>query len=153
MITHLKPGTTFANVYEVLELIAEGGMGAVYKVRNKELGSYLALKVMQSGLIRDQRMIERFVREAKTTASIESDHVVKVTDAGTWQPPDDARQPAIPYYVMELLDGQTLSRTIQDGGPFSWSRANQFFRELCHAIVAAHARQIVHRDLKPEYIA
>jgi phosphate transport system substrate-binding protein len=132
--------------YRIVRPLAEGGMGTVYEAEQIATGARRALKVMHGQFARDEGLRARFVREARLAASIPSEHVAQVLDAGQ----DDATGAL--YIVMELLEGTTLSRELRRRGAFSWPDALEIMRQLAHALGAAHALGIVHRDLKPANI-
>ena len=144
--TSLPPGTIVGGGYRIVRPIADGGMGAVFEVEQLATGARRALKVMHLLLASDTRLRARFVREARVGVTIPSDHVAQVIDAGVDERTD------LPFFVLELLDGVTLSRELRRRGPFEWTLAREVFRQLGHAVAAAHAEEIVHRDLKPSNI-
>lgn len=143
---HPLIATTVAEDYVIESLLAEGGMGSVFAVHQRSTGRRRALKLMHPALARDAHTRERFVREARVAATIESDHVVEVLDAG-FDPSTGA-----PFLVMELLDGQDLARHVRAHGALSVREAREVLRQLCHALSAAHAAGVIHRDLKPENV-
>jgi phosphate transport system substrate-binding protein len=132
--------------YRVVRPLAEGGMGTVYEAEQIATGARRALKVMHGQFARDDGLRARFVREARLAASIPSEHVAQVLDAGQ----DDATGAL--YIVLELLEGTTLSRELKRRGAFAWSDVLEIMRQLTHALGAAHRMGIVHRDLKPANI-
>jgi phosphate binding protein len=142
----VAPGALIANRYRVVRPIASGGMGAVYEVEQGTTGARRALKVMHGHISRDERQRSRFVQEARVGATIASDHVAKVLDAGV----DDAT--GMLFIVMDLLDGATLGDELRRRGTFSLHEAHDVLRQVCHALNAAHRMGIVHRDLKPSNI-
>jgi serine/threonine-protein kinase len=131
--------------YQVEGVLGEGGMGKVYRVRHVALDRPFALKALRPDLARERDLAERFIQEAKTTAAVHHPNIVSITDFG--QLPDDS-----PYFVMELLLGQTLADVVQAGGPVPSARAVRIIRQVANALGAAHAAGIVHRDLKPENV-
>ena len=138
-------GTTVEGRYEVLEVLGEGGMGRVYKVRHVALQRAFALKALRRDLARDEDLGERFIHEAKATASVKHPNVVQITDFG--------RLPGgTPYFVMELLSGHTLGEVIKAGGPIPAGRAVRIIRQVAGALGAAHEAGVVHRDLKPDNV-
>jgi phosphate transport system substrate-binding protein len=139
----LVPGTLVAGAYRIVRPLAEGGMGVVYEVEQVATTARRALKVMHGRFAADATLRARFVREARLAASISSDHVAQVLDAG-----QDEASGAL-FIVMELLDGVTLGREIRQSGAFGWTSALMILGQIAHALGAAHARGIVHRDLKP----
>jgi phosphate transport system substrate-binding protein len=139
----LATGTLIGGAYRVVRPVAEGGMGAIYEVEQIATGARRALKVMHGHFALDPAFRARFAREARVTASIPSDHVALVLDAG-----QDAATGAL-FIVMELLNGTTLSHELRRGGPFPAAAARTVLGQIAHALGAAHALGIVHRDLKP----
>lgn len=138
-------GTTIDGRYEVVAVLGEGGMGTVYKVRHVRLERFFAMKVLRQNLAEDEKLCARFIQEAKATASVRHPHVVAISDFG--RVPD-----ARPYFVMELLEGLTLSQVIRAEAPLSPVRAARIVARIARALGAAHEAGIVHRDLKPENI-
>src|SRR5262245_9378857 len=96
----LQPGELFHGRYRVVACIKSGGMGTVYEVVDEHINARRALKVMLPGVLDDADMRERFEQEARITGNIQSDHIVRVADAGV----DDAT--SSPFMVMELLRGE-----------------------------------------------
>jgi len=145
-LKNLTPGTVFARDFRVVKPLREGGMGAVYIAEQLSTGRQRALKLMAPELVHNPEIRERFVREAKVSANIESDHVVETVTAGV----DDAT--GAPYLVMELLRGEELADAALRCGPLSATDVREVFAQIGHALEQAHAQGLVHRDLKPENI-
>ncbi|MBK8937991.1 MAG: serine/threonine protein kinase [Polyangiaceae bacterium] len=137
-------GSLFAGDFRVLQPLSEGGMGKLFLVEQLSTGRQRALKLMQPHLVSDPKLRDRFVREARISASIESDHVAQVIGAGI--------EAGVPWIAMELLQGEDLATAAQRREVFERSEVEDIFAQLCHAVGAAHAAGIVHRDLKPENI-
>ncbi|MBI5535951.1 MAG: serine/threonine protein kinase [Deltaproteobacteria bacterium] len=142
----LAPGTRFAGDYQIVRALSKGGQGSVYEAKQLSTGNRRALKLLLPELVRDEKLAKRFKKEARVSAKIESDHVVQVMAAGT-----DAGT-GIPWIAMELLKGTDLRHWLHKRGAVPWVEIDELFRQLCHALGAAHAAGIVHRDLKPEHI-
>jgi phosphate transport system substrate-binding protein len=142
-VRSLAPGEVVGAAYRVVRPVAEGGMGLIYEVEQIATGAIRALKVMHGQYAADEKLRARFVLEARLAASIPSDHVAQVMDAG-----QDPTTGAL-YIVMELLEGTTLSQELRRAGAFAWPAAIAILEQIAHALSAAHATGIVHRDLKP----
>jgi serine/threonine protein kinase len=142
----LTPGRLFAGQFRVIQPIAAGGMGTVYRVEQVGTGQQRALKVMNGDLVDDPRARERFTREAQLAAMIESEHVAQVLAAGI-DPEHDT-----PWMLLELLRGEDLSKLLERRGRLPPAEARELLKQLGHALSAAHRQGIVHRDLKPENI-
>src|SRR3984957_17589969 len=137
-------GTTIGGRYEVRGLLGEGGMGTVYEVRHKMLGRAFAMKLLRRDVAREPDLAARFIHEAKATGSLRHPHIVSITDFG--QLADTT-----PFFVMEMLVGQTLADLIK-AGPLEARRASQILMQVASALGAAHEAGVVHRDLKPENV-
>jgi len=128
--------------YRVVAPIGAGGMGNVYEVMHERLGRRHALKVLQSWVLeRDRANIDRFLQEAQAAARIRSSHIVEVFDFGYLA---DGR----PYFVMELLSGQSLAALIAQG-PIPPSSAVSIACQLARGLTAAHERAVIHADISP----
>jgi eukaryotic-like serine/threonine-protein kinase len=127
--------------YELLGLLGRGGMGSVYRARDRELGREVALKV-SAGPAPSPAELERLHREARVLARLEHPGVVPVHDLGTLP---DGRL----YYVMKLVRGRRLDEHVRDAGLPARLR---IFERICEAVAFAHAQGVLHRDLKPENV-
>lgn len=141
----LAPGDRIAEKYEVIERISSGGMGSVYKALHKELGKYVAIKVLLVDKLVKDVTYRRFEREAKAAGSLNHPNIVSVYDYGMIS---DNR----PYIVMELLDGINLEDWIGTRGYLEPPLVIHIFSQVCEALEHAHARALIHRDLKPSNI-
>ena len=131
--------------YEVLAPLGEGGMGTVYKVRHTTLDRMFAMKVLRRDLAADAMLAARFLQEARATAAVRHSSVVAINDFGEL---DDGA----PYFVMELLVGETLATRMRARGLLAPREAASIACKLADALGAAHAANVVHRDLKPENV-
>lgn len=143
-IAILSEGQLFASRYRVERCIAVGGMGAVYEVTHLETERRRALKVMHTHLLQSKDMRNRFRREARVAAQIQSAFVVDVFDAGI----DEATQ--MPFLVMELLQGEELGARLARVGRFGFEETVGYLWQTALALDKSHRVHIVHRDLKPE---
>jgi len=132
--------------YQIVRLIGEGGMGAVYEGKNTLISRRVAIKVLHPATATaDEGAVRRFEREAQAAGRIGSDHILEVLDVGIF--PDGAR-----YMVMEYLDGEPLSERIQRLGRMSPHELRPILSQALVGLGAAHRAGIVHRDLKPDNI-
>jgi len=138
-------GQTVDGRYSVVKLVGEGGMGKVYEVRHLALDRAFAMKALRRDLAGEGDLSDRFIQEAKTTASVRHPNIVSITDFGRLGD-------GVPYFVMELLVGETLAKVLKAGGPIPAARAVRIIRQVAGALGAAHAAGIVHRDMKPENV-
>jgi serine/threonine-protein kinase len=137
----LEPGSTFAGKYRIERRLGVGGMGAVFLATHLQLDELVAIKIVLPELSKHDEAVTRFLREARATIRIKSEHVARVMDVATT---DDGT----PYMVMEYLEGEDLGRRLERG-PLPISEAVDAVLQVCVAIAQAHALGIVHRDLKP----
>lgn len=138
----MTPGT-LVGPYQITALIGRGGVGIVYRATDTRLDRQVALKTLASLGVPDELRVERFLREARITASLDHPNIVKAYDVGT----HDGQ----PFMVVELLEGETLRKRL-DRGPVAESDARRTGIEIARGLVAAHAAGLVHRDLKPENV-
>ncbi len=135
--------------YRLTRPIGDGGMGSVFEAVHEALGTRVALKFLHADLARRPGLSERFAREARVSASIQSPHVARVTDV-------DATEEGTPFLVMELLEGESLAvllhQALSEGRPLSRHAAIDFALQILSGLEAAHALRVVHRDLKPENV-
>jgi tRNA A-37 threonylcarbamoyl transferase component Bud32 len=128
---------------EIIEMVGQGGMGVVYKARQKNLDRIVALKVLSPQLSDDPEFVERFTREAKALAQLNHPNIVAIYDSGIHD--------HVPYLVMEYVDGTPL-RNVLASGKLTSDKALEVIPQICDALQYAHANGIVHRDIKPENI-
>ncbi|REJ87055.1 MAG: serine/threonine protein kinase [Planctomycetota bacterium] len=138
---------------ETLELVGHGGMGAVYRARQKKLDRIVALKIIRPESADDHAFAERFNREARTLARLNHSHIVAVYDFGevTISHDDSSTPRTLFYFLMEFVDGANL-RELIDGGDLRSDQALAIVAQICEALQFAHEAGVVHRDIKPENI-
>ncbi len=143
----LPPAPAGLEAYERLALLGKGGMGEVWRSRRKSDGEIVAVKIIRAEVMSDAEKldvrVERFRREAQTTASLTSPHAIRIYDHGGT---DDGGF----YYAMELLEGLDLDKLIVNHGRVREARLSYLMQQACHALGEAHRTAIVHRDIKPE---
>jgi serine/threonine protein kinase len=143
------PGSTLAvgtclGKYQIVRLLGEGGMGAVYEGIHLAIGKKVAIKVMNPDLAADPDARARFLREAQLTSRVRHPHAVDVTDVGA--------EAGLTFLVMELLEGEDLASFIDWRGRLPLEQAADFMLAVSAAVAAAHDEGIIHRDLKPHNI-
>jgi serine/threonine protein kinase len=144
---------------EILECLGRGGMGVVYKARQKSLNRLVALKLLAPERVQDAKFAERFSREAQALAALNHPHIVTVHDFGAVDamlPPESdapgnapAAQSRIYFLLMEFVDGVNL-RVAMKAGRLAPEQALAIVPPVCEALQYAHEHGIVHRDIKPE---
>ncbi len=132
-----------ADRYEVLALLGVGGMGRVYRVRDRALDEVVALKLLRKELVGAPEMVERFRREVKLARLVTSPHVVRTYDLG--QHGDEY------FLTMEYVEGRSLANLLEVG-PLAIDEAVRIAHAACAGMAAAHAAGVLHRDLKPDNI-
>jgi eukaryotic-like serine/threonine-protein kinase len=135
------PGTILAGKYELGRVLGRGGMGVVMEARDLRLGRRVAIKMILSGTRRAE-LVAHFEREAKAAARLQSAYAVRLFDVGV-------EKPALPFMVMELLEGKSLDAELNARGPLPIAEAVSYMLQACEAMAEAHAANILHRDLKP----
>ncbi|MBA2340225.1 MAG: protein kinase [Pyrinomonadaceae bacterium] len=138
-------GQTLAGKYRIDDHISNGGMGAVYRATHVLMEKSVAIKVLHPALAADDKIVQRFTREAKAASRISHPHALNVTDFGE-------AENGVVFLVMEYLRGRTLKEVIREEGVLPLSRAVEIIRQVCGALDAAHAEGVVHRDLKSDNI-
>jgi serine/threonine-protein kinase len=141
----LKTPSMLDDKYRIDDLLAVGGMGAVYRGRHMQLHKTVAIKVLRRSLMGHPELVERFQREAIAASQIGHEGIIEVTDVGTSSDGD-------PFLVMEYLVGCDLAGCLKDCGALRTEVAVRICCEILSAVAAAHDQDIIHRDLKPENV-
>jgi len=136
-------GTVLDNTYEVRSRLGMGGMGVVYKARQRYVDRDVAVKVLRREMAGDETAVRRFLLEAKAAARLKNPHTVILHHFGVTP---DGRM----YFVMELLEGRSLASLLAQERTISWRRALDIVAQACESLAEAHANGIWHRDIKPE---
>ena len=136
------PGTLLLGKYLVVSLIGEGGMGVVLKCKHIDLEDFVAIKCLLPEMMERQEIVARFLREAKAAVKLKGTHVARVHDVGRFP------ETAVPYIVMEYLEGADLNAIIKHHGAQDPSIAVDLILQACEAIAEAHSLGIIHRDIK-----
>ena len=135
-------GELVAGKFQIDRVIGQGGMGFVVAATHVHLGQRVALKFLLPAMASDRAVVERFLREARSSAQLRGEHICRVSDVGVL----DA---GAPYFVMELLEGQDLASMLAARGPIPVPILADYILQACLGLAEAHAAGIVHRDLKP----
>ena len=150
---------TVDNRYKVLEVIGTGAMATVYAAEDTRLGRKVALKILRPEQAQDDTFRARFKREAEAVASLNNPAIVAVYDTGSYNPSQDGGDSAsseegtaIPYIVMEYVEGHTLRSILSRGGHLPVRDALGYSEQLLSALQYSHSMGIIHRDIKPANI-
>jgi serine/threonine-protein kinase len=139
----ILPRLHYFGDYELLEEIARGGMGVVYRARQVSLERIVAVKMMRPGLLATEDEVRRFRAEAKTAAAMQHPNIVAIHEVGEFD--------GLHYFSMDFVDGPNLADLVRER-PVDCAEAASHLRTLAAAVQYAHGRGILHRDLKPSNI-
>ncbi|HXX15806.1 MAG TPA: tetratricopeptide repeat protein [Candidatus Eremiobacteraceae bacterium] len=140
----LQPGDLIGARYEILQLLGEGGMGAVYKALDREVERTVALKLIRPELASNPAILARFKQELLTAHQVTHKNVIRIYDI--------AEAEGVKFITMEFVEGQDLRHILIDHGKLAPEKAVEIIRQVCLALDAAHSAGIIHRDLKPQNI-
>jgi eukaryotic-like serine/threonine-protein kinase len=141
---HLTKGMRLGKRYEVVQMLGEGGMGAVYKAWDLELDRLVALKVIRPELAVHEEILQRFKQELILARKITQKNVIRIFDLG--------EADGVKFITMEFIDGKDLTSLIKEKGRLSFEQCADVIYQTCTALDAAHSEGVVHRDLKPQNI-
>ena len=136
----MKIGQIVKERYEILEILGEGGMAFVYKARDMHLERFVAIKTLKPNYVNQETFVDRFKREAKTAANLNHPNIVQIFDWGIEEEP---------YFVMEYIEGNTLTSIIAKNRTISLSDILFIGAQVSSGLHAAHQKGLVHRDIKP----
>jgi eukaryotic-like serine/threonine-protein kinase len=140
----LNPGDVVGGRYEILQLLGQGGMGAVYKTLDHEVERTVALKVIRPELASNPSILARFKQELLTAHQVTHKNVIRIYDI--------AEADGVKFITMEFVEGSDLHHILIENGKLTPERAIEMIRQVCLALDAAHSVGIIHRDLKPQNI-
>ena len=143
-VAALQSGDVLGGRYEILQLLGEGGMGAVYKARDRELDRFVALKVIRPELAANPAILARFKQELLLAHQVTHRNVIRIYDLS------DAD--GMKFITMEFVEGENLLTIIHQKKKFSPEEAVEIVQQVCRALEAAHSVGVIHRDLKPQNI-
>lgn len=137
----LQPGTVLGGRYEILELLGEGGMGAVYKARDTAVDRLIALKLIRPELAGNPAILQRFKQELVLARQVTHRNVIRIYDLG--------EADGLTFITMEYVEGQDLRSLLRAQGKFPMAEAVAITEQIIAGLQAAHAEGVIHRDLKP----
>lgn len=140
----LQPGAVLAGRYEIVKLLGEGGMGAVYRAHDRELDRVVALKVIRPELARNALVLQRFKQELILARQITHRNIIRIFDLGQAE--------GTRFITMEFIEGEDLSAILARQGKLAAREAAEIIGQAARGLEAAHAEGVVHRDLKPQNI-
>jgi len=140
----LEPGYLLGGRYEILDVLGEGGMGAVYKATDREVDRIVALKVIRPELASNPAIIQRFKQELILARQVTHRNVIRIYDLG--------EADSVKFITMEFVEGQDLRSLLSERGKLPPAEAVEIMQQVCHALEAAHTEGVIHRDLKPQNI-
>ncbi|HWM94915.1 MAG TPA: protein kinase [Thermoanaerobaculia bacterium] len=141
-LSGISPGALMGRRFEILAVLGAGGMGIVYKARDRELDDFVALKMLKKELLSDPTHLERLKAEIKLARKITHPNVLRTHDFGEIN--------GIPYISMEYVRGVTLRYLLDQTHRLPYSAGLRLAKQLCAGLGAAHAQGVMHRDIKPE---
>jgi serine/threonine protein kinase/tetratricopeptide (TPR) repeat protein len=142
--TTLQPGTVLAQRYEIVQILGQGGMGAVYKATDLELNRTVALKVIRPDLARDRAIVDRFKQELLLAHQVTHRNVIRIYDL--------SESDGMKFITMEYVEGDNLLTLLHQKKKFSPEESVEIMQQVCRALEAAHSVDVIHRDLKPQNI-
>ena len=140
----IHTGADFGPRYHVQSLLGSGGMGKVYKARDRELDRTVAIKVLRPDLMTDPMAMQRFKHELLLASSISHPNILRIHDLGEYN--------GVKFISMAYVDGGDLTQLMRKEGRLPLERVLNIMRQLAAALAAAHGVNVVHRDLKPQNI-
>ena len=140
----LRPGTVLAERYEILQLLGEGGMGAVYKAHDRELERVVALKLIRPELASNPANLQRFKQELILARQVTHKNVIRIYDLGEGN--------GAKFLTMEYVEGSDLKTRLREQGKYAPAEAVRVMQQICRALDASHSEDVIHRDLKPSNV-
>jgi eukaryotic-like serine/threonine-protein kinase len=140
----LPAGSVLGNRYEILQLLGEGGMGAVYKARDTELDRLIGLKVIRPELASNPEILQRFKQELVLARQVTDRNIIRIFDLG--------EADGIRFITMEYVEGSSLHQMLRERGKFPVQESSEIIEQVLYGLKAAHREGVIHRDLKPANI-
>jgi len=130
--------------YEIIEKIGRGGMGIVYKARQKSMDRIVALKILHERLVNDSAFVDRFIREAQAAGKLSHPNIIHVHDV--------SKEKGFYYFSMEFVSGSTVTSRLMDKGHLPSNEVLDIVKQVAKALGYAHGNNLIHRDIKPDNI-
>ena len=143
-LAQLGPGTVIGNRYEIIRLLGQGGMGAVYQAHDRELDRQVAIKVIRGDMTANPEILKRFKQELILARQITHKNVIRIFDLGQAE--------GIKFITMEYIEGEDLQSVLRRKKKLEPAEAANIMAQVCRALEAAHSEGVIHRDLKPQNI-
>jgi tetratricopeptide (TPR) repeat protein/predicted Ser/Thr protein kinase len=143
-LVQLAPGTSIGSRYEIVRLLGQGGMGAVYQAHDKELERQVAIKVIRADMASNPEILRRFKQELILARQITHKNVIRIFDLG--------QADGIKFITMEYIEGENLQVVLRGKKKLEPAEAANILAQVCRALEAAHHEGVIHRDLKPQNI-
>jgi eukaryotic-like serine/threonine-protein kinase len=143
-LLQLSPGTSIGSRYEIVRLLGQGGMGAVYEAHDKELEREVAIKVIRADMAANPEILRRFKQELILARQITHKNVIRIFDLG--------QADGIKFITMEYIEGENLQSVLRRKKKLEPAEAAAILAQVCRALEAAHNEGVIHRDLKPQNI-
>jgi len=143
-LVQLKPGSSIGTRYEIVRLLGQGGMGAVYQANDKELERQVAVKVIRADMAANPEILRRFKQELILARQITHKNVIRIFDLG--------QADGIKFITMEYIEGENLQSLLRTKKKLEPTEAANILAQVCRALEAAHHEGVIHRDLKPQNI-
>jgi tetratricopeptide (TPR) repeat protein len=142
--TPLQPGTVLAGRYEILKLLGEGGMGFVYRARDRELEREVAVKVIRPELARNAQVLQRFKQELILARQVTHRNIIRIFDLGSSE--------GMRFITMQYIEGEDIAQVLSRRKKLPAEEAARIIAQVARGLDAAHAEGVIHRDLKPQNI-
>lgn len=143
-LVQLTPGTSIGSRYEIVRLLGQGGMGAVYQAHDRELERQVAIKIVRGDMASNPEILRRFKQELILARQITHKNVIRIFDLG--------QADGIKFITMEYIEGENLQSILRHKKKLEPAEAANIMAQVCRALEAAHAEGVIHRDLKPQNI-
>ena len=143
-VVQLGPGSSIGSRYQIVRLLGQGGMGAVYQAHDRELDRQVAIKVIRADMAANPEILRRFKQELILARQITHKNVIRIFDLG--------QADGVKFITMEYIEGENLQSLLRRKKKLEPAEAADIMAQVCRALEAAHAEGVIHRDLKPQNI-